>query len=274
MKDLQEKISSEYSNALDSKSKTVVANTGNASFADYSADELQNLPDGITEQSFGCGNPLAFSDVTTGQTVLDLGCGAGLDLLLAVERVGSTGKVIGVDINDDMLALARKRTEKFSNIDLRKGAIESLPIESGSIDWVISNCVINLSQDKQQAFSEIARVLKPGGKMLVSDIVADQLPWWVRRSGVLNAACGGGVISERNYLDGLQSAGMQNCEVVARQHYDANQLASIITESVPAFVSKIRCCGQSVFHSILKKLAEPVAKNLWSAKISAMAISE
>lgn len=220
-----DKISKEYSKAIKGNLNTVVANTGNAKFADYSEEDVSHLPKDIAEHSFGCGNPLAFSKVEPGQVVLDLGCGAGLDLLLAAERVGKIGRVIGVDLNEDMLALARKRIGEYQNIELRKGRIEALPIDSNSVDWVISNCVINLSQDKQKAFNEIARVLKPNGKMIVSDIVAENLPWWVRHSGVLNAA--------------------------------------------PAALSKLRCCGKQILHSILTKLAAPISKNLWSAKIHA-----
>lgn len=262
-------IAEEYSKATKDNANTVVANTGGAKFADYNAEDLAHLPENIQEHSFGCGNPLAFSDVVAGQVVLDLGCGAGLDLLLASEKVGPTGLVIGVDFNEDMLTLAKERTQGYSNIILKKGRIEALPIDTQSIDWVISNCVINLSEQKQLAFDEIARVLKPGGKMMVSDIVAENLPWWVRRSGVLKAACGGGVISEQDYLQGLQSAGLENTEIVARQCYDASQLASIVSDAAPATLRKLRCCGRQILLSLLTKLAQPVAANLWSAKISA-----
>jgi SAM-dependent methyltransferase len=273
MEEHKSKILSEYSKALREDANTVVSNTGNAKFADYSETELSNLPPGVEKYSFGCGNPLAFSDVQPGQTVLDLGCGAGLDLLLAVERVGEKGKVIGLDINDDMIALAKKRTSAFNNVEVRKGEIESMPVESHSIDWVISNCVINLSPSKQQVFQEISRVLKPNGRILISDIVADKLPWWVRRSGVLNAACGGGVISERKYLEGLKSAGLEECRVVSRHYYEPNQLASIVSEPFPSFIKRIRCCGYPLLQSLLIKLAEPISKNLWSAKFSASAKS-
>jgi arsenite methyltransferase len=272
MKNGRDKISMEYSNAIKNKANTAVANTGNAKFANYKEEDLANLPEDIKEHSFGCGNPLVFSEVKSGETVLDLGCGAGLDLLLASRRVGDTGHVIGVDVNEDMLALAESRIREFHNIELRKGRIEELPIDSNSIDWVISNCVINLSQDKQQAFNEIARVLKPGGKMIVSDIVAENLPWWVRYSGVLRAACGGGVISEKQYLRGLHTAGLVDCQIVARQYYDPSQLAAILSDTAPATLRKIRCCGKQILHTILTRLAEPVAKNLWSAKISASTI--
>tara|TARA_B100000315_G_C14439033_1_gene523831 strand:+ start:81 stop:908 length:828 start_codon:yes stop_codon:yes gene_type:complete len=272
MKKEGDKISKEYSNAIDSEANTIVSKTGNAKFADYATEDLSHLPEDITEHSFGCGNPLAFSEVKPGQIVLDLGCGAGLDLLLASERVGDAGHVIGVDVNEDMLALAEERIREYHNIELRKGRIEELPINSNSVDWVISNCVINLSQDKQKAFNEIARILKPNGKMIVSDIVAENLPWWVRYSGVLKAACGGGGgISEKQYLDGLNNAGLEYCQIVARQYYDPSQLASIVSDAAPATFRRLRCCGKPILHSVLTKLANPISKNLWSAKISASA---
>jgi arsenite methyltransferase len=269
MKLENDKISKEYSNAINSEVNSVVSNTGNAKFADYSHDDLAELPEDITEHSFGCGNPVAFSDVKPGQTVLDLGCGAGLDLLLAAEKVGETGRVIGVDFNQDMLALARNRIHSYHNIELRVGMIEALPIESNSIDWVISNCVINLSNNKQSAFNEIARVLNKNGKMIVSDVVAENLPWWVRHSGVLKAACGGGVISEKQYLEGLSNAGLKLSKVIARHYYDSSQLAAIVSDTAPNFIRKFRCCGKEILHSVLTKLAEPISKKLWSAKISA-----
>ena len=136
------KISKEYSKAIETQSNSVVSKTGNAKFAHYSHQELSQLPEDITQYSFGCGNPVAFSKVKPGQSVLDLGCGAGLDLLLASEKVGDSGKVIGVDFNQDMLALAKRRTHGLRNIELRYGRIENLPVESNSIDWVLSNCVI------------------------------------------------------------------------------------------------------------------------------------
>jgi SAM-dependent methyltransferase len=271
MKHEESKISREYSNAIVTDANTVVSKTAGAKFADYSQNELSHLPDDITKHSFGCGNPLSFSEVKAGQVVLDLGCGAGLDLLLASEMVGNNGHVIGVDFNEDMLALADQRTSEYKNIELRKGIIEKLPIESNSVDWVISNCVINLSDNKQQAFKEIARVLKPSGRMIVSDIVAEKLPWWVVHSGVLKAACGGGVISEKQYLEGLKRAELKDCQIIARQYYDPSQLASIVVDTAPAWLSNLSCCGKKLLQSILTVLAKPISKNLWSAKVSASA---
>jgi arsenite methyltransferase len=140
-----EQIAEEYGNAVTGDKRGLVAQTGNAKFAGYSVAEIQLIPEGVAETSFGCGNPVAFSEVQLGQTVLDLGCGGGFDLILAAGKVGAAGKVIGVDMTDKMLSLARQNIAKsgFSNIEVKKGKIEALPIDSESVDWVISNCVIN-----------------------------------------------------------------------------------------------------------------------------------
>jgi len=268
MKNQSKKISSEYAKALEEKTQSIVKSTGKAKFAGYSKEELSQLPQNITENSFGCGNPLAFSNVQQGQTVLDLGCGAGLDLLLAAQRVGDTGHVIGVDMTDEMLQKAKKNIEDsgYNNISLKKGNIEDLPIESSTIDWVISNCVINLSPKKDKVFSEISRVLKPGGKILISDIVAENVPWWVRKSGILTAACAGGTIAEKDYLQKLHIAGLIDCNVVERHYYEPSQIALIVLENIPKSISSLSCCGKSVIESIFIKLAKPVSKKIWSAK--------
>lgn len=270
MKNQSNRISSEYANALKEDKKSLVKSTGKARFADYSEEELVDLPENISENSFGCGNPLAFSRVKPGQTVLDLGCGAGLDLLLAAKMVGTEGKVIGVDMTDDMLQKAQQNIDNsgHQNIELKKGLIENLPIESNSIDWVISNCVINLSSGKDQAFSEIVRVLKPGGEILISDIVAQNMPWWVKKSGLLVAACMGGAIAEKDYLSKLQTAGLSECNVVARQYYEPSQMAFAVADSLPSTIAKVSCCGKNLTQNLLTKLAKPIAKNLWSAKFS------
>jgi len=271
MKDQYEVISSEYNRALEKDTISIVKSTGGAKFAGYSDEELRNLPEGIKENSFGCGNPLAFSEVKKGQTVLDLGSGAGLDLLLAAKRVGSAGQVIGIDMTDEMLNKARKNIEVSGckNIVLKKAKIENLPIESNSVDWVISNCVINLSPEKDKVFSEISRVLKPGGKILISDIVAQNVPWWVRKSGILTAACAGGAISEQTYLRKLEHAGLVGCNVAERQYYDPSQMACIVVDNLPKLLARISCCGKSVAHALLTKLAKPISRKIWSAKFYA-----
>ncbi len=261
-----ERIAEEYGKAITGERTGVVAQTGGARFAGYALAESDQLLQSATESSFGCGNPVAFSDVQPGQTVLDLGCGAGLDLLLAARKVGDTGKVIGVDMTDEMLSLARENVAKagFAHVEVRKGRIEVLPVESQSVDWVISNCVINLSPEKQTVFNEIARVLKPGGKMLVSDIVTDKLPFWVRRSGLLTVACAGGAISEREYLEGLERAGFHEYRVIAREYYEAEQMASVALGAFPKWLAK-----RAWLNRLLIRLAQPITKNLWSARIYA-----
>lgn len=194
----REKVAGYYSEAVTGQKRGAVQATGKAKFAGYNDATLNMLPEGISETSFGCGDPLSFAAIKQGETVLDLGCGAGLDLLIAAEKVGPEGRIIGVDMTDEMLVKAQNNIDasEYRNIEVRKGIIETLPIEDASVDWIISNCVINLSPEKERVFAEVNRVLKPGGKMLVSDMVAEKLPLWVRLSQTLTAACAGGAISE------------------------------------------------------------------------------
>jgi len=208
------------------------------------------------QDSFGCGNPLAFSQVHEGDTVLDLGSGAGLDLLLAARKVGSEGRVIGVDMTDAMIERARANVarEGAGNVEVRKGIIEDLPVESASVDWVISNCVINLSPDKPRVFSQIARVLKPGGRMLVSDIVADELPRWARESEAVHASCVGGAISQDAYVAGLRAAGLVDIEARAGHTYDAAQLTDLLLSETPEGAQASGCCGTFAVGSAAREL--------------------
>ena len=185
--------------------------------------------------SFGCGNPLAFAGVKPGDTVLDLGSGAGLDLLIAAEKVGASGKVIGVDMTDEMIDAAKQNAARANrdNIEVKRGMIEDLPVADASIDWVISNCVINLSPQKDQVFSEISRVLKPGGQFSISDIVVEALPDWLRESAAAWSACIAGAISEDAYLEGLRNAGLEDVAVIERLVYDESQLRAILSEDIP-----------------------------------------
>lgn len=271
MKKRNDDIAKKYTGALSGKNNSIISATGNAKFANYANRNSGAIPPELWNTSFGCGDPVAFSAVEPGQAVLDLGCGTGLDLILSAEKVGSNGRVIGVDMTDEMLLKARRNISAsgHKNIDVRKGLIESLPVQSNSIDWVISNCVINLSADKNRVFDEIFRVLKPGGKMLVSDIVADDLPFWIRHSGLLRAACAGGAISESKYLSGLASAGLHNGHILARQYYEPSQMASIVTDALPLHIANLSCCGKSITKSALMRAATPIAKKLWSARVYA-----
>lgn len=181
----------------------------------YSSAELNSVPEGAN-LGLGCGNPVAVASLREGETVLDLGSGAGFDCFLAAQRVGPTGRVIGVDMTPEMIARARANAEKggYRNVEFRQGEIEALPVEEASVDVVISNCVLNLVPNKARAFREIYRVLKPGGRMMVSDIVLNrELPALVRRIGTLYTACVGGAIRRDVYLRLLSEAGFEDVEI-------------------------------------------------------------
>lgn len=230
-------------------SKGVLAKT-----AGYQEEDLAGLPADAVANSFGCGNPLAFSEVRPGEVVLDLGCGAGIDLLIAAQKVGPSGRVIGVDMTDAMIERARANIAAagLSNIEVRKGLIEQLPVEDGSVDWVISNCVINLSPEKERVFAEIARVLRPGGRLRVSDVVAAHLPDEIRRNADLHASCIAGAISEDAYVAGLRAAGLTDVEVRQRVIYESSQLAALATTEGVAAAETAR-------------LAAAAAGKIWSA---------
>jgi SAM-dependent methyltransferase len=180
----------------------------------YSDEELALAGD--ANLGLGCGNPLALTEIKPGMTVLDLGSGAGFDSFLALHRVGPTGKVIGVDMTDDMLALARENADKrgATNVEFRKGLIEDLPVDSGTVDYVISNCVINLSSDKPAVFREIARVLKPGGHFAVSDIVLlKPLPEVLARDISAYVGCISGASLINDYLGMALACGLTDLSI-------------------------------------------------------------
>jgi len=202
--------------------------SANARAIGYSPEETAASGESVADTSMGCGNPLAFSEVRAGETVLDLGSGAGLDLLVAAEKVGPSGQVIGVDMTDEMIARARANIDASPhlNIEIRRGIIEDLPVEDGSVDWVISNCVINLSPEKEKVFREIYRVLKPGGRFSISDIVVSDLPDALRDDPVVYNSCIAGAISEEDYLAGLRAAGLVDLEVNKRFEFPTTLLNS------------------------------------------------
>lgn len=188
----------------------------------YSAEQASAIPDGAN-LGLGCGNPLALADVKPGETVLDLGSGGGIDCFLAAREVGPTGRVIGVDMTPAMLARARANAKKVgeTNIEFRLGEIEHLPVADASVDLIISNCVINLSPDKPQAFREALRVLKPGGRMLVSDLVLTRpLTDEMKKSVDLYIGCVAGASMKEDYLDMMRAAGFGSVEVVNESRYD------------------------------------------------------
>jgi arsenite methyltransferase len=196
----------------------------------YGAGEIDGLPAEAVQASLGCGNPLAVADLREGERVLDLGSGGGIDVLLSARRVGPTGFAYGVDMTDDMLALARANAAKAgaTNVEFRKGEIEVLPLPDAVVDVVISNCVINLSTDKPAVLAEMFRVLVPGGRIGISDVVAeDHLTPADRAAAGSYVGCIAGALSRREYLDGLAAAGFADSQV------------SFTTEAAPGLHSAI-----------------------------------
>lgn len=239
--------------------------------AGYDQKELALLPPDAVVNSFGCGNPVAFSGIEAGDVVLDLGSGAGIDVLIAARKVGPTGRVIGVDMTDEMLAKARENiaTSEIENAEVRKGTIEQLPVESSTVDWVISNCVINLSPEKTQVFSEIARVLKPGGQMLVSDIVVEELPGWARANDALYNSCVGGAISEVEYVNGLRLAGLVDVEVRDRISYEPSQLEAMFHSDLAMGDQTLEQWTKSLDGRAVREMTESLAGRIWSAMVYA-----
>ncbi len=195
---------------------------------DTKAYAVPDHPVPEAELGLSCGNPLAFGYINKGDVVLDLGSGAGKDVFLAAQKIGDAGRAIGVDMTPEMLALARKNAVKFfattglANVEFREGHIEALPVEDASVDVVISNCVINLSPDKPQVFREVYRVLKAGGRMIVSDIVLNRpLPESARNDADLYAACIAGALLREDYLAAIRAAGFGKVEVVSDHTYQA-----------------------------------------------------
>lgn len=182
----------------------------------YPVDLLATLPEGESAVSYGCGDPITLASLKPGQTVLDLGSGAGLDCFFAAKQVGAAGKVIGVDMTPEMLERARSSAKRLNltNVEFRQGFLEDLPVESNSVDVVISNCVINLSPDKSKVFSEAFRVLKRGGKFAVSDIVTDgELPDAVRTSMAAWAGCVAGAVDAKEYVAMMQAVGFTDISI-------------------------------------------------------------
>jgi len=188
----------------------------------YTAGETAALPQAAVAASLGCGNPTALAELLPGETVLDLGSGGGIDVLLSARRVGPGGKAYGLDMTDEMLALARENQRKagVSNVEFLKGEIEAIPLPEASVDVIISNCVINLSADKDRVFAEAFRVLKPGGRFAVSDVVVrGEVPAVIRRSVELWIGCIAGALEESDYRARLAKAGFEAIDVEPTRIY-------------------------------------------------------
>lgn len=189
----------------------------------YSSEEIQGLPADIIAASFGCGNPTLLAQLNPGEVVLDLGSGAGLDVLLSAKRVGPSGKAYGLDMTDEMLAEARANQAKagITNVEFLKGHIEEIPLVDNTVDVIISNCVINLSADKDQVFKEAFRVLKPGGRLAVADIVLTRpLPPKVQQDLMVWAGCVAGALMIEEYRNKLMMAGFRDVELEIITTYD------------------------------------------------------
>jgi SAM-dependent methyltransferase len=222
----------------------------------YSQTEVGGLPPEAVAASLGCGNPTALAGLQPGQVVLDLGSGGGIDVLLSAKRVGPTGKVYGLDMTDDMLTLARENQRKAgaTNVEFLKGTIESIPLPDASVDVIISNCVINLSADKDRVLREAFRVLKPGGRLAVSDvIVRGAVPADIRRNVELWVGCVAGALDESDYRAKLTAAGFESIDVEPWRIYNLTEIgiddpavardafaSAFIRATRPAAAS---CCG-------------------------------
>ncbi|MFC1904477.1 arsenite methyltransferase [Chloroflexota bacterium] len=226
----------------------------------YTADDLEAVPEGAN-LGLGCGNPVALASLKEGETVLDLGSGGGFDCFLAAERVGSQGRVIGVDMTPEMLEKARENARKgnYGNVEFRLGEIENLPVADNSVDAIISNCVINLAPDKSRVFAEAFRVLKPGGRLMVSDIVLlKELPDFIKISIEAYTGCLAGAMRRDAYLNAISTTGFQKVGIVDETQYSLKYLSedptakSIIdnlgipleeVEDVASSVVSIKVCG-------------------------------
>jgi len=200
----------------------------------YDAQEAGAVPDTALKASLGCGNPTALARLNPGDTVLDLGSGGGIDVILSARRVGPTGKAYGLDMTDEMLGLAEenKRKAGITNVEFLKGQIEQVPLPADAVDVIISNCVINLSADKDRVLREAFRVLKPGGRFAVSDVVVrGEIPSDVRRSMELWVGCVAGALSEDEYRSKLEAAGFTDIEIETTRVYDVEDARSFLAES-------------------------------------------
>ena len=198
----------------------------------YDDTQTGMLPEEAVKASLGCGNPTALAQLNSGETVLDLGSGGGIDVLLSAKRVGPTGKAYGLDMTDDMLALARENQKKsgLSNVEFLKGEIENVPLPDNSVDVIISNCVINLSANKDRVLQEAFRVLKPGGRFAVSDVVVrGEVPEEIRKSMLLWVGCIAGALGDQEYLSKLAGAGFEQIEIEPTRVYSVEDARMVLS---------------------------------------------
>jgi len=226
----------------------------------YSSSELESVPEGA-DLGLGCGNPVALASLREGETVIDLGSGAGLDCFLAAKKVGASGKVIGVDMTSEMLDKARANCRKsnYKNVEFRLGEIENLPVADGTADVIISNCVINLSPEKQRVFNEAFRVLKAGGRLMVSDMVLlKDIPEAVKKSVLGYIGCVSGAEMKNEYMKMIENAGFREVKIINETHLPLETVLSDAT-------------GKAIMGDLklTKKSAEELVGSVVSVKISA-----
>jgi len=227
----------------------------------YTDEEMSAVPEGAN-LGLGCGNPTALASLKKGEVVLDLGSGAGFDCFLAAAKVGDEGKVIGIDMTPEMIAKAQANAKKgnYKNVEFRLGEIEHLPVADDSIDIIISNCVINLSPDKEKVFSESFRVLKPGGRIMVSDLVLEkELPEVIKNSIEAYIGCLSGAILKKEYLKHIKEAGLGKIKIISQAHFPVEDMANDITAK--AVVNKLKVSPEKI---------KEVANSVVSIKISAV----
>ena len=220
----------------------------------YTKKELDSIP-GDADMGLGCGNPVALASLEESETVVDLGAGGGIDAFLAAKRVGENGKVIGIDMTEEMLKKARENAEKggFKNVEFKLGDIEEIPLESNIADCIISNCVINLAQDKQKVFNEAFRVLRSGGRLMVSDMVlVGELPGHIVKSAEMYAGCIAGALKKEDYLNKMKRAGFKNIDIIKE---DPVRLSDYIG-------------GDKVISDIARSMSDKEIENIDKAVIS------
>ncbi|HET7040112.1 MAG TPA: arsenite methyltransferase [Gemmatimonadales bacterium] len=227
----------------------------------YTKEETSTIPEAAVRASLGCGNPTALAELRPGETVLDLGSGGGIDVLLSARRVGPTGKAYGLDMTDEMLALARdnQRQAGVANVEFLKGDMEQIPLPDQSVDVIISNCVINLAADKDKVLREAFRVLKPGGRFAVSDVVVrGSVPPAIRRSVELWIGCIAGALEEREYRAKLSAAGFTNVDLEETRVYRAEDARTALEEA-GIRVEEVAQVVDGKFYSAFVRATKPAA---------------
>lgn len=243
-----------------------------AGLAGYGGEDLLRLPRGAAATSLGCGNPVSFCRLEPGDAVLDLGAGAGLDLILAAVRAGPTGMAVGIDMAEGMLVTARERAAAagLRNVYVAEGFLEELPVASSSFDWVVSNCAVNLSPRKEEVFAEAARVLKPGGRLMIADIVVVDLPVWVRENESLYGGCIGGAAGEDQYRAFLQAAGLTGVVTKELLRYDEKQLRDFLLLQMTGSAAGDPCsCSDYLLGRLIGRAAEILAGTVRSVLFAA-----